>query len=665
MKYNYKVVVDDSYELDNTTKSNGSPYVSDAVVYDYTSIGERLTIGGTVSNKLALLVHNPPTTNFDGVRLDLSIKEVPEEGDDGADVTLNVTDIDVFLSNMTRIEDGQNSDQGAGIVLDNIESIESDPKSETDIYEIVEDGTAGTNTEMPVNNNYRDDGIEITGEASADVEPLTDWIKFGTYYVTSYKKIDADTYQIEALDAFVLMGDIYTPAIEGGTIADYYADFTAQLDLIDIKVNDETFPNATIEWVGDYSFREAAGFFASFLGGYATFGREGYLDIRPYLKSTVTIPFSAVYNSEVLANRIDINAVACDRIVSPNATDYITLGEDDTIEMEFVNPFMTEELLQNVLDIYLYSSYLPCNVVCDYRYELQGGDFVQLEDNAGELEWICITNQEIVLDEGVTRISSVGNSSTLAMNKNISHTMKNIIEAGKTATNFITEDETGALVIRRDTDNFSVRIDADSVDIMNGDNIIASYGDKITLGGDDGMTISKNSISLNNWVGGFRLRRSTQFHVPNGEGGYISVRNIARYAGVTSNGWRYYLKNDMTVEAWTIDEYTPTGNNAAFVNGLYYKDTTKSIAGLLSDLQALVSIEELAIGEAYSFEDIRLDYLEAHTNGNDGSGYVTVWRASYNATDKVINTRYVSSLSANMGTVKTSYMIRFRPILSL
>lgn len=657
MKYNYKVVVDDSYELDNTTKSNGSPYVSDAVVYDYTSIGERLTIGGTVSNKLALLVHNPPTTNFDGVRLDLSIKEVPEEGDDGADVTLNVTDIDVFLSDMTKIEDGQNSDQGAGIVLDNIESIESDPKSETDTYEIIEDGTAGTNTEIPVNNNYRDDGIEITGEASADVEPLTDWIKFGTYYVTSYKKIDADTYQIEALDAFVLMGDIYTPAIEGGTIADYYADFTAQLDQVDIKVNDETFPNATIEWVGDYSFREAAGFFATFLGGYATFGREGYLDIRPYLKSTVTIPFSAVYNSEVLANRIDINAVACDRIVSPNATDYITLGEDDTIEMEFVNPFMTEELLQNVLDIYLYSSYLPCNVVCDYRFELQGGDFVQLEDNAGELEWICITNQEIVLDEGVTRISSVGNSSTLAMNKNISHTMKNIIEAGKTATNYITEDETGALVIRRDTDNFSVRIDADSVDIMNGEDVVARYGEEIEIGHEYPLIIKHDGVYLPQTAG---------LKIADGSGTYRDIGNMAIFSKtfITRDGNNNVIEKDVcsvmsdgTLEIYGTRKETDVSTSHSTFGGFYSFDCNIAIWNIFNYLN------NHGLGDYNEISKTGNVFVEAHTNGNTGSGYVTAWRSYISRTvsstgNAYLSTRLVSTSASNAGTVTLSYHVR-------
>lgn len=640
MRYDYEIKVDDSYILDNSTKSDGTPYISGATVHDYSSSGERLTIGGTVSNKLTVLFHNAPTTSFDGMKLELNIKEVTETGDDGSDVSVNVTDIEQFMEDMEKITDGTNSDTGSDITLDNIEAIATDPASETDNYEVAQTGSAGSNSEVPTNNNYRDNGTDIAGASSADTEELTDWIKFGTYYVTSYKKIDDFTYEITALDGFVLMGDTYTPTITSGTIAAFYDDFTSQLEAMGINVNDEVFPSATITWSGSYSFREAAGYFASFIGGYANFGREGYLDLRPYLKSERTIPYSDVIDYRETANDITINAVACDRIPSVNATDYISLGEDDTIEMEFVNPFMTETLLQNVLDTYLYTVYTPCLLECQYGWELQSGDFVQVELEE-DTKWICVTNMVIGLDEGRAKISSIGNSATLATNKNVSKTMRDLIEAGKTATNYITEDESGALVIRRDTDDYNVRIDADSVDIRNGNTVLASFGEETTLGE----------------TGTLKMCSPEHIQFLMEDGTYTPARMVNR-SGITPNGWvweiytrtNYSIADDSYLEANAIDTYTPKSGNTAFGStGLYYKDTTKSIASLWNEDQVYGNLEYLEEG---------LPQILVQANGNTGSGFVSVWRATLDLGNKVIRTRLVSNSSNNMGTVTLSYQLK-------
>lgn len=56
-------------------------------------------------------------------------------------------------------------------------------------------------------------------------------------------------------------------------------------------------------------------------------------------------------------------------------------------------------------------------------------------------------------------------------------------EAGKTATNYLNRDETGALVISNDVNDSNMRLDYDSIDIRRGDTVLAAFqADKIVLG---------------------------------------------------------------------------------------------------------------------------------------------------------------------------------------
>lgn len=658
MHYDYRINFDDLYELTSIPESEGEPYVSGAVVSDCTSNEARLTIGGTVSNKLSVIVHDAPTTNFDGMRLMLEVKSNGEAQVDTADdVVLNVSDLNAFINDMDVITGDENADKGTDIVLTNIGDIVTDPDTKVKDYDNGIEGTDGSNTEVPENNNYRDEGADIVGSASTDTEELTDWIKFGTYYVIGSERLSEGTYRLTALDGFINMGEIYEPGIVAGTIAEYYADFTSQLADKGIEVNAETFPDVAISWSGKYTYREAAGYFASLIGGYATFGREGYLDIRPYMKNTYCVYYGEVVSYEQTTdNTIDINAVACDLIPNVNATDYLRAGEDDTVEMEFVNPFMTQELLDSILEMYLYTTYQPCRIVCDYNWQIQSGDFIEVYPvESEESVWVCLTNVIVDLDAGTCEIESAGNSETLANNKNISKTMRDIINAGKTATNYITEDETGALVIRRDIDNYNVRIDADSLDIRNGDELVATFGEVTTVGKTNPITIEDGAI---------RMGEAGELYIPNPDnilirypGEEFRPARMVRRSGLTTNGWAWEIStitkrynigrgDDSMLTAYAVDTYTPTSGNTQFVNGLYYKDTTKSIASLINDTE----------GDWQYWEG--QPHIIAQANGNTGSGYVSVWRSYLDVANKVIRTRLVSNSANAMGTVTIAYELR-------
>ena len=199
--YDYRITIGDSYTLENAPQKD-LPYISGAVVNNATSSANRLTIGGTVSDKLVFDIINPPTMELDGLSVKLEIKEVRElSNDDGDDVTLNISDLNEFLDDVQDLPHSPTDDTGADITVDT-ESMSGEVyEFDTPVGETGDDD----NDEILENDVYRDDGEDIQGEASADVEPVTEGVEFGTYYITNVVQTSENAVNITALDGFILM----------------------------------------------------------------------------------------------------------------------------------------------------------------------------------------------------------------------------------------------------------------------------------------------------------------------------------------------------------------------------------------------------------------------------------------------------------------------------
>ena len=186
-------------------------------------------------------------------------------------------------------------------------------------------------------------------------------------------------------------------------------------------------------------------------------------------------------------------------------------------------------------------------------------------------------------------------------------------------------------------------------------NVMASYGGRIVIGRSNPIIIEDGAIYMGE--GG-------ELYIPNPENLLIRYpgedyrpARMARRSGLTSNGWAWEIStitkrhnigrgDDSMLTAYAVDTYTPTSGNTQFINGLYYKDTTKSIASLIADTE----------GDWQYWEG--QPHIIAQANGNTGSGYVSVWRSYLDIPNKVIRTRLVSNSANAMGTVTIAYELR-------
>lgn len=411
MEYRVKINFADSFDVYDT-EDEGLPFVSNVKLKDSTSLENNITLGTAVSKQLTFSLYNAPVEIFDGEQVTLFI-DTKDEGDTPIDLTAyELTDEEVLndLFVVPEIPDGGNEFDAEDLtaIADDIEAegteYEYDISTDLDVSEGEEELT-----DNPENEVYREEVSEGTEDVAEPEEP-DDWIELGTFYVTDIKNNNG-VYNIVALDGFILMNGKYVPTNNVDTVENMYADFIAQMeDTLGLAVNYEpTYPNLTIIWDYDTTYREAAGYFAGLLGGYATFDRSGALDIRQYMKTEIPIddPISIQLNND---GTVYIMGMRCDKDITALENWVSTSAEINGYSIDFVNPFMTSSILNDIFTTYYqYLEYTPAKLTLDWYANIQAGDLIFVNET-----WILITNQTIDFASGTTTIDSLGTTATLS-----------------------------------------------------------------------------------------------------------------------------------------------------------------------------------------------------------------------------------------------------------
>lgn len=407
MKYNARINFADSFDV-YTELNETEPFITDVKLKDSTSLDRNITLGTSVCKQLSFTLHNAPINVLDGQKVTLYIKEQPDDIE-AYDMTADGYDDDT-IGEAFEVEEVP--EEEGNISAEALAMIEADEDVSEEIYEIpIEDSEDITPVEGvdPENNVYREDEdiTPVTDEDYGEVE-TDNYIMMGEFYITDVKESN-NTYYLTALDGFILMNSPYVPTNTTDTVENMHNDFRSQLSQMGIVVNEEPeYPSMTITWNFPSTFREAAGFFAGLMGGYATFDRNGALDIRQYMKvEDVYVDYSGIeWSSD---NSITIIGMRCDTDITAT-TNYLTVRSEDLEGMmiEFTNPLMTQSVLENIYTTYYeYLEYTPCKVTLDWYDAIRAGDLINIDDN-----WILITNQTIDFGAGSSTIDSLGTTIT-------------------------------------------------------------------------------------------------------------------------------------------------------------------------------------------------------------------------------------------------------------
>lgn len=383
MKYRTKVIINGA-ELPDEQKDNASSITGVSVTG---SCGNGFQIGSTASSMLEFTVIKPYKESFDGDKVDFYVLPMESEDEESRAVALEAE-----VGDREETEHIEDTDEESDV---DTEETEDTDEEEEDVTEAEE---AESEAEM--------DALELdlydmmNGEAAEDGEGAEEeavpegdgWDILGTFYVFKQQNNNDGTVTLQCFDGFQLMNDPYIPAQKNGTFQQFYDDIRAQCQAKGIIVDEETFEaelNPVLDWNQDCTLREAIGFLAGLQGGFATFGDDNTLGISYFgYNDEVLLTSELLSRTTTSAGETMVDGVVCTVNLKQ---DTIEAGEGGQ-SLYMYNPFMTQELLDNIFSQYRGIRYTGAVLQARWDPSLVPGEFVRIMTDSEYMNYVAMSN---------------------------------------------------------------------------------------------------------------------------------------------------------------------------------------------------------------------------------------------------------------------------------
>lgn len=166
-------------------------------------------------------------------------------------------------------------------------------------------------------------------------------------------------------------------------------------------------PDTRVPELDGYTLREAIGFVASFMGGFARFNRDGELEIASYAATGTAITPDNFMTFETGEKAFTIGKLTC--YVGPGEGDeegesepiFLTAGDTGN-DIQFENPLMTQDQLDAIYAVLSQLSYMPYKLRWQGNPALMAGDIVTITDTAGTMHQTLIMEQQLRYAGGLT-----------------------------------------------------------------------------------------------------------------------------------------------------------------------------------------------------------------------------------------------------------------------
>ena len=383
MKYRTKVIINGA-ELPDEQKENASSITGVSLTG---SCGNGFQIGSTASGMLEFTVIKPYKESFDGDKVDFYVLPMESEEEESRTDTLEA-----------EVGDREETEH----IEDTDEESDVDTEETEDTDEEEEDVTVEEEAESEAEMDALELGLYdmMNGEAAEDGEVTEEetipegdgWDILGTFYVFKQQNNNDGTVTLQCFDGFQLMNDPYIPAQKNGTFQQFYNDIRAQCQAKGIIVDEETFEaelNPVLEWNQDCTLREAIGYLAGLQGGFATFGDDNTLGISYFgYNDEVLLTSELLSRTTTSAGETMVDGIVCTVNLKQ---DTIEAGEGGQ-SLYMYNPFMTQELLDNIFSQYRGIRYAGAVLQARWDPSLVPGEFVRIMTDSEYMNYVAMNN---------------------------------------------------------------------------------------------------------------------------------------------------------------------------------------------------------------------------------------------------------------------------------
>lgn len=379
MKYKTKIKINGA-ELTDEQSSSASSITGVSLE---ASAGNGFQVGNSAASALSVTILKPYKTSFDGDKVEFYI--LPD-GEDDESLAEKLEEEVGSAEETEHVEDNDETDDIETEEVDDGEGEEMTAEEEAEAE--AEDDIEESNLFDTMN------GEEVTGEVTEEeaVPDPADWELFGVFYVYKQTNNRDGSITLRCYDGFQLLHGDYVPAIKSGTIQQFYDDIRTQCAELGVTVDPEEFSeeeNVTITWNQVCSFRQAIGYIAGLVGGYATFGDDDTLgiDYYAYNDRVLLLPELLDYKT-TSAGETQIDGVVC----TVNLRGDTVESGDGGQSIAFYNPFATQQTVDSILEQYQGIRYIGANVKAKWDPSVRCGDLVRVMSEAEYRNYVAMGN---------------------------------------------------------------------------------------------------------------------------------------------------------------------------------------------------------------------------------------------------------------------------------
>lgn len=243
-----------------------------------------------------------------------------------------------------------------------------------------------------------------------------EYVKIGKFYIDKVdpNRDDKKT-TVEAFDGFTFMESAYSSKLKyPASIRDVALEIA---NLSGTKIDEVSFArlsSSKIVQPKGYTYRQAIGLIAQFEAGFATFNKEGLLEIRTLQDPKFNVSpneyfMSGLKKSEILYR---LGGIVCRVRDAQGEEKELRVGSKEGTQIELENNVMTQSLLDSIYNKIKDVNYYPYNLNWRGNPALEVGDWLTLTDTMGTKFKVPNLSYQLTFNGGLTATSSADTTAT-------------------------------------------------------------------------------------------------------------------------------------------------------------------------------------------------------------------------------------------------------------
>lgn len=270
--------------------------------------------------------------------------------------------------------------------------------------------------ELTLNNDggaYASVGI-VNVSLGLKMGELIEYIPQGIFNIDKVEKTDY-TVKVTAYDNMIKFETAYSEKYDNPTLKQVIQQLQ---DITGVEFDSSvTIPSYTLNKLSGYTCREILGYVASLMGGNAYITREGKLTIVTPVEVDYTVTSNNYWDYDLEDNTYKIGMITCQNKLKNDAVDesddYEAIEEKNTIsagslgtdnmELTFINPWMTDTILNTVYNNLKSFSFLGYSMKWQGDLSLDVGNIINVIDKHGVTRKAFMFSDKINYNGGLTQ----------------------------------------------------------------------------------------------------------------------------------------------------------------------------------------------------------------------------------------------------------------------